>query len=156
MGSPPRVRGTGLALRALWPLDGITPACAGNSPMPFPKRGASSDHPRVCGEQIFSPLLKTEYGGSPPRVRGTANATPDIGAVLKDHPRVCGEQPDERITGRRLKGSPPRVRGTVPAPDFIRLRYGITPACAGNRAAQQGAHPPPVYHPRVCGEQSGW
>ena len=50
-GSPPRVRGTGLAFRALWPHDGITPACAGNSTSTLNKAGDVGDHPRVCGEQ---------------------------------------------------------------------------------------------------------
>ena len=71
------------------------------------------DHPRVCGEQMFSKEETASYKGSPPRVRGTAifahrrkrrfRITPACagnshiclahGESEKDHPRVCGEQP---------------------------------------------------------------
>ena len=50
-GSPPRVRGTVIAIVKAVPQIGITPACAGNR-LFLPLRKASErDHPRVCGEQ---------------------------------------------------------------------------------------------------------
>ena len=73
-GSPPRVRGTvaSRGRRRLWSR--ITPACAGNSPAPFPMRPTSGDHPRVCGEQSTDIFANNSNKGSPPRVRGTANS----------------------------------------------------------------------------------
>ena len=52
-GSPPRVRGTEAVMGTWDKVGGITPACAGNSPAPFPMRPTSGDHPRVCGEQLY-------------------------------------------------------------------------------------------------------
>ena len=111
-GSPPRVRGTEIALKLdLYPVR-ITPACAGNSCIGNTRQSGRKDHPRVCGEQI--PRYSCSYadGGSPPRVRGTAipktissaycRITPAcagnsrfwLAKILfsRDHPRVCGEQ----------------------------------------------------------------
>ena len=73
-GSPPRVRGTARISLAAGNLYRITPACAGNRRSCGPDAGAAEDHPRVCGEQN-SPLdLWSQYKGSPPRVRGTAES----------------------------------------------------------------------------------
>ena len=72
MGSPPRVRGTGLVLIVAAAAVRITPACAGNSAIPTNQLIHSKDHPRVCGEQGFQAVLHLLTQGSPPRVRGTA------------------------------------------------------------------------------------
>ena len=97
VGSPPRVRGTAIPGSSFEVTVGITPACAGNS---HRKGGGSScewDHPRVCGEQSTTVSGMTTSRGSPPRVRGTADAN---ARFLTN----CG--------------SPPRVRGTVPFSRF--------------------------------------
>ena len=112
-GSPPRVRGTVTGTVLAPGASRITPACAGNSPAPFPTRPTSGDHPRVCGEQLGA-IWKNSYNwGSPPRVRGTVMYAPPHLAmdritpacagnsfipgkhvvISQDHPRVCGEQP---------------------------------------------------------------
>ena len=132
LGSPPRVRGTVLAVRKAMGLPGITPARAGNSSSPAPSAGSARDHPRACGEQARGWKILSMTVGSPPRVRGTdAHADPGGRAAritparagnrindaanihaARDHPRACGEQftPLSPITGEY--GSPPRVRGT--------------------------------------------
>ena len=51
---------------------GITPACAGNSAHKQFTLFERWDHPRVCGEQASVSALIRHMGGSPPRVRGTA------------------------------------------------------------------------------------
>ena len=52
-GSSPRVRGTlDVECRGQC-LDGIIPACAGNTAWPAVSRGDSWDHPRVCGEHAI-------------------------------------------------------------------------------------------------------
>ena len=52
-GSSPRVRGTGYYRSTGLELQRIIPACAGNSSAKLPAGHWLSDHPRVCGEQIW-------------------------------------------------------------------------------------------------------
>ena len=115
-------------------MDGIIPACAGNSLHTLAWQTNTRDHPRVCGEQERSCLLFAMALGSSPRVRGT-ECMDDIDEVgqgiipacagnsksntrscyaLWDHPRVCGEQVSLSGSGKWTWGSSPRVRGTVP------------------------------------------
>ena len=156
-GSPPRVRGTVGALRALWPLDGITPACAGNRMSDGRTSFTREDHPRVCGEQLMGLPSMSIRIGSPPRVRGTVASviamagderiTPacagnsrfgNLSATIKkDHPRVCGEQEYRPLSLMMVMGSPPRVRGTAIACSASSVSRRITPACAGNSDAKQ-------------------
>ena len=70
-GSPPRVRGTVQGHVQHHYIDGITPACAGNSGPAPPRVPPSPDHPRVCGEQLGARDSTGKSMGSPPRVRGT-------------------------------------------------------------------------------------
>ena len=51
LGSPPRVRGTGMAALMMASIMGITPACAGNRIHVYRYVRPWRDHPRVCGEQ---------------------------------------------------------------------------------------------------------
>ena len=111
-GSPPRVRGTAPPHRFAHQAVGITPACAGNSATGAQGPAGTTDHPRVCGEQMNLAEIIWLMEGSPPRVRGTVlqlgfdeypvGITPacagnsplslQILAHSRDHPRVCGEQ----------------------------------------------------------------
>ena len=69
-GSSPRVRGKPQH-RAAPPLHTrLIPACAGKTIRPPTWRPLPRAHPRVCGENIYSPLLMTVAEGSSPRVRG--------------------------------------------------------------------------------------
>ena len=70
IGSPPRVRGKLRAMPCDAPQCGITPACAGKTPLRPDKKRVSEDHPRVCGENPFSTRCQCGAAGSPPRVRG--------------------------------------------------------------------------------------
>ena len=70
-GSSPRVRGTVPQTLRIGCLNGIIPACAGNSSMSSCMRDASRDHPRVCGEQWYCLMVFGLAPGSSPRVRGT-------------------------------------------------------------------------------------
>ena len=154
-GSPPRVRGKGVDVKRRSSDDGITPACAG-------KRGhlrgllfLSQDHPRVCGEKILKVISVPYISGSPPRMRGKVlrevvhhaaeRITPAYAgkrgsgslprSCRRDHPRVCGEKISQTRRNLPLGGSPPRVRGKVRQHLESRQSVGITPACAGKRAA---------------------
>ena len=70
-GSSQRMRGTGSSNNVIKAVTGIIPACAGNR-VPCEKTTIVLwDHPRVCGEQYLSHLLRASITGSSPRVRGT-------------------------------------------------------------------------------------
>ena len=152
----------------------ITPACAGKSRPPVCANCNTWDHPRVCGEKNCGSKLAFRTIGSPPRVRGKAEAfkallvaagiTPACAgkrmvlAVLdrsiRDHPRVCGEKCRGRSCWCFRLGSPPRVRGKVQKVRHSRFFAGITPACAGKRSWPTSTKIPARDHPRVCGEKS--
>ena len=107
----------------------------------------------MCGEKFSGELPRLRRRGSPPRVRGKAEArkavqeaqriTPACAGKSnclryyrpgrKDHPRVCGEKQRLRRTSGSGTGSPPRVRGKVPVATPNPMPVRITPACAGKR-----------------------
>ena len=112
--------------------------------------------------------------GSPPRVRGKVSRSATIFRALgitpacagkslflcqvlssfQDHPRVCGEKPGGSVSAVMAMGSPPRVRGKAQRFLNNRGKVGITPACAGKRAAGRRGVFAAADHPRVCGEKS--
>ena len=121
-GSPPHVRGKVEALRAAYPMLGITPACAGKSCIFGFCSGNHSDHPRMCGEKsVFSTPLGCPPG-SPPHVRGKETAklasqfwigiTPACAGksrfyaaahhTSRDHPRMCGEKTPKALKIKHL------------------------------------------------------
>ena len=150
-GSPPRVRGKLDDIIADPDLGRITPACAGKTPGIFHKKRTLEDHPRVCGENLFTSTWSVRTSGSPPRVRGKlmssggtlsgVRITPACAGKTtpralhwrrkEDHPRVCGENLPRLPPGRPRGGSPPRVRGKPGDTPRRRLSPRITPACAG-------------------------
>ena len=152
-GSPPPMRGKAAETLTDSGCIGITPAYAGKRPHHTVQKGSSWDHPRLCGEK--QSYLKTSKSkkGSPPPMRGKAQAavwtelsiriTPayagksDFVAVhkfiLKDHPRLCGEKDELDDGAKTATGSPPPMRGKVfPVPPQV-LERRITPAYAGKR-----------------------
>ena len=132
-GSSPRVRGTGRAFGTEPSHRRFIPARAGNR-LPLRSRAASrAVHPRACGEQSISFMVRRSSSGSSPRVRGTVPVLLDLlesGRFIPAragnsaarrcrvietpvHPRACGEQ---RLRGGATideAGSSPRVRGTA-------------------------------------------
>ena len=151
LGSPPRVRGKGLASVCASNVPGITPACAGKSVCTVRLQGRHEDHPRVCGEKRFGFAPTGDFEGSPPRVRGKVQCHPQeadlLGitpacagksiiaslscAMARDHPRVCGEKHSASPSIFAPQGSPPRVRGKGLSLICADASAGITPACAG-------------------------
>ena len=172
-GSPPRVRGKGIAYMRLSCLVRITPACAGKRKSYSKHKKHHRDHPRVCGEKARTLIAWEEPQGSPPRVRGKeSNAktgqkarriTPacagkrasSFHSMLTrwDHPRVCGEKQLGKNATDYTLGSPPRVRGKAEVFSFKCHVIGITPACAGKSCDRSGSAPRTGDHPRVCGEK---
>ena len=72
----------------------------------------------------------------------------------RDHPRLRGEQKIKQGAEARREGSPPLARGTAACRGYADMRYGITPACAGNSCHAQWESDRPRDHPRLRGEQA--
>ena len=66
---------------------------------------------------------------------------------------MCGEKRFGRSPSGSRQGSPPRVRGKGTACPRPTIVTGITPACAGKRAANCRKRACSWDHPRVCGEK---
>ena len=112
VGSPPHVRGKVRRLTLERLFTGITPACAGKSTKLRNAIRSKWDHPRMCGEKLYTPCIIAPNVGSPPHVRGKAACSgiaenefgitpacagkrvfryPWFGSFW-DHPRMCGEK----------------------------------------------------------------
>ena len=153
---------------------GIIPAYAGNTYVVAGCASQVEDHPRVCGEHIYTTNPDLLDPGSSPRMRGTLADdgepcfTPGIipayagntgsrstmPPTFWDHPRVCGEHIPHDVNHGASKGSSPRMRGTQMKLDFNSKDGGIIPAYAGNTSMLYFAHKSQQDHPRVCGEHT--
>ena len=171
-GSPPRVRGKRRRMRGAQGVYRITPACAGKTEITNSNLVSSTDHPRVCGENIERYELYLPLYGSPPRVRGKLGSariysrrrriTPACAGKTKeflrkylrvpDHPRVCGENVRGSYSKFSNNGSPPRVRGKLKRRAVCDGVKRITPACAGKTWRKYFSANSAADHPRVCGE----
>ena len=89
-GSPPRMRGIPDQILKLTPVQGITPAHAGNTSMDKDKVQIIGDHPRACGEYILFCEGLPIQAGSPPRMRGIHNLDPVPRACLGITPAHAG------------------------------------------------------------------
>ena len=74
IGSPPRMRGKVCTAAWIALLLGITPAYAGKRKCAARPVAAVQDHPRVCGEKTMPIYNGYPQVGSPPRMRGKAEA----------------------------------------------------------------------------------
>ena len=129
----------------------VSPAYAGKSPAAAYACPGTQDHPRVCGEKLYTPCVIAPSVGSPPRMRGkdfwhyadnyATGITPAYAGksaqlegaspLAQDHPRVCGEKRDFSRLPPFLQGSPPRMRGKGERKRRHSNPRGITPAYAG-------------------------
>ena len=129
--------------------------------------------PRVCGEKKVWYGVEDIASGSPPRMRGKAQAeqvrrflngiTPAYAGKrtkssrcpprMWDHPRVCGEKNLCILRRVEIPGSPPRMRGKAPTKTGCSCPGGITPAYAGKRREDCDMGMYDRDHPRVCGEK---
>ena len=109
----------------------VSPAYAGKSPAAAYACPGTQDHPRVCGEKLYTPCVIAPSVGSPPRMRGKGydvvsrlcrvRITPACAGKSashgcgsrggRDHPRVCGEKCYNGVVKIFSRGSPPRMRG---------------------------------------------
>ena len=102
MGSPPLARGTGATCSPYCVPCGITPACAGNSLLPFHIAHHSWDHPRLRGEQLFAKQIGLLNLGSPPLARGTVRALCASCASAGITPACAGNSVIVRVRVSRL------------------------------------------------------
>ena len=132
MGSPPRARGHLRPVGRADQLEGLTPACAGTSPVATAYRIVRRAHPRVRGDIDFRWLWDVEAEGSPPRARGHLGAWRGVGRVGGLTPACAGTSglPALRLAWGRAH---PRVRGDISASTHL----STSPALA---------------HPRVRGD----
>ena len=132
---------------------GITPACAGKRLYYSCALATLEDHPRTCGEKLYTPCMIAPKVGSPPHMRGKVLILDDVPGVVgitpacagkrayntryvprrQDHPRMCGEKQEHVHRAVPGRGSPPHVRGKADAGAGREILGGITPACAGKR-----------------------
>ena len=91
MGSPPRMRGKGLVVRAALPARRITPAYAGKSRAVIGGGHALQDHPRVCGEKTGTAWRWLMVTGSPPRMRGKERARAPVAQAQGITPAYAGK-----------------------------------------------------------------
>ena len=74
LGSPPPMRGKEVIPGKIAKPYRITPAYAGKSPLFQNVRQCIEDHPRLCGEKRSGGSTLSFVKGSPPPMRGKANA----------------------------------------------------------------------------------
>ena len=112
------------------------------------------DHPRVCGEHVYTTFYYAEMGGSSPRVRGTCLSTNTIYGAHGIIPACAGNMWEAIGQNGTRYGSSPRVRGTYLRAYVVSDAGGIIPACAGNIMFVLRHEPDKKDHPRVCGEHN--
>ena len=152
---------------------GSPPHMRGKGPPPPPAGETGGDHPRTCGEKVYSYLSGFANVGSPPHMRGKDQCilqacslqriTPahagkrtmklSTAHAEKDHPRTCGEKFACSEQTAYLEGSPPHMRGKGAGLPCRKVFCRITPAHAGKslKRAEQGEVK--RDHPRTCGEK---
>ena len=172
MGSSPHARGTRLPIDGGEMLNGIIPACAGNTFDEFSECVGSWDHPRMRGEHSAQEKFDSTTGGSSPHARGTRTKTDEYAhnagiipacagntfrirgerGAGRDHPRMRGEHFVQRFIIPPASGSSPHARGTLRGRISDSRTCGIIPACAGNTERRRVRHFQHPDHPRMRGE----
>ena len=91
VGSPPPMRGKAFNFRHTVKEIGITPAYAGKSLCDQLGVQVRRDHPRLCGEKKHRTYIDSKVKGSPPPMRGKADAIVDCVSVLRITPAYAGK-----------------------------------------------------------------
>ena len=83
--------------KAGWILDqvigcGITPAYAGKRTAETKESTRFKDHPRLCGEKVFSSTLNNQNTGSPPPMRGKVVTGQNHGIKVGITPAYAGKR----------------------------------------------------------------
>ena len=93
MGSPPLARGILNCHLQIFLINGITPACAGNTWQGDKVQPTTKDHPRLRGEYIKRGKIFSDGLGSPPPCAGNTLVSNPTAFYDGDHPRLRGEYP---------------------------------------------------------------
>ena len=130
---------------------GNIPAYAGKTERELHARVASTEHPRVCGENPLSAAGSAAKRGTSPRMRGKrhhgrrcshrrrnipayAGKTPMLLRIrhpYAEHPRVCGENISRSLGSGSHGGTSPRMRGKPHRLGLLCLWGRNIPAYAG-------------------------
>ena len=153
-GSPPHVRGKATVDGPFATASRITPACAGKRFEKDPTEKGYKDHPRMCGEKLYTPCMIAPKVGSPPHVRGKEISDIETAKKMGITPACAGKSALLNALIAVPSGSPPHVRGKEVDTVAKTAVAGITPACAGKRV--RGICLPALRwdHPRMCGEKT--
>ena len=171
-GSSPRMRGAHAEETVHGAEAGIIPADAGSTRHSLHCPSGRQDHPRGCGEHLFSSVTTSNAMGSSPRMRGALTVhllflhisriiPADAGSTttypapddyVEDHPRGCGEHEFARPSYGLAPGSSPRMRGALHGKRLGGFFGRIIPADAGSTTAQDEKELLGRDHPRGCGE----
>ena len=104
------------------------------------------------GKAVF-PARQHRTAGITPACAGKSWPGYTAPCRSRDHPRACGEKFNLKEMSKTLLGSPPRVRGKGVVDVLVPEPFGITPAYAGKRTANERVHQVREDHPRMCGEK---
>ena len=172
MGSSPHTRGAPHRVGGDEVGDGIIPAYAGSTTVPFLESFQFTDHPRIRGEHVV-PLVcdATRLGSSPhtrgaqlggqpgsfgkgiiPAYAGSTRRHHAIRGASSDHPRIRGEHSQAAAIEAAAPGSSPHTRGALSLPRRPAAVDGIIPAYAGSTSAAYGTASRAADHPRIRGE----
>ena len=172
VGSSPHTRGaprgaSGGGCRA-W----IIPAYAGSTSVWPDAEWPKTDHPRIRGEHLLTPLGRQVHQGSSPHTRGALGieareqSFPGIipayagstvlllarDCYVSDHPRIRGEHLKAREMTVLTEGSSPHTRGAQRDPGLVDGVRRIIPAYAGSTLWGLSIGSVRGDHPRIRGE----
>ncbi len=86
------MRGKGTAVYSVYDLYRITPAYAGKSTVGTKSVTDVEDHPRLCGEKLVQLVLLFDQMGSPPPMRGKAEALAVADLLVGITPAYAGKR----------------------------------------------------------------
>ena len=170
-GPSPRVRGKPPVRSPPKTATRSIPARTGETPRAPARFVSTRVHPRACGGNLPSLVLKSAQNGPSPRVRGklvgvggspmvdgsiparAGETNPSTRSVVLPgvHPRACGGNPGRNAGGRVAAGPSPRVRGKLPHAADLWLIERSIPARAGETRVEGARRRGNRVHPRACG-----
>ena len=114
--------------------------------------GKLGSPPLARGKAAYNNFFRSPKGITP-ACAGKSVEIAFIYPVRRDHPRLRGEKFVIETAEFLLYGSPPLARGKVLRPEFLPLKAGITPACAGKSVRGLFFRCCNGDHPRLRGEK---
>ena len=148
------MRGKVYAVFAVLSPTGITPAYAGKSWKISIYAPDEWDHPRLCGEKIYTYRKSTGRQGSPPPMRGKVGNRLKSNFIHGITPAYAGKSPKGYAKAADQQGSPPPMRGKDDIRETSVPFDRITPAYAGKSILFTIGGELYGDHPRLCGEKS--